>query len=95
MGVVSGMCEQQKLELLDSMCDEIVARIGEAYMLGFDIEGALDDAILASSKKISCSVDQPYKSGCWNVASSRKSSNLDQLERLTSSSAPSISKPSI
>lgn len=43
MGVVSGMCEQQKLELLDSMCDEIVTRIGEAYMLGFDIEGALDE----------------------------------------------------
>ena len=37
------MTDEQKIELLDSMCDEIVTRIGEAYMLGFDIEGALDE----------------------------------------------------
>lgn len=40
---VEGMTREEKIELLDSMCDEIVTRIGEAYMLGFDIEGALNE----------------------------------------------------
>lgn len=35
--------DDQKVKLLDSMCDEIVTRIGEAYMLGFDIVGALNE----------------------------------------------------
>lgn len=37
------MSKEQRVELLDSMCDEIVTRIGEAYMAGFDIVGALDE----------------------------------------------------
>ena len=41
--VLKSMDKQQSVELLDSMCDEIVTRIGEAYMLGFDIVGALDE----------------------------------------------------
>lgn len=41
--VILDMPESTKIELLDSMCDEIVTRIGEAYMLGFDIVGALNE----------------------------------------------------
>lgn len=32
-----------KVELLDSLCDQIVTAIGVAHMLGFDIEGALNE----------------------------------------------------
>lgn len=34
-------CEKTKIELLDSLCDQIVTAIGVAYMLGFDIEKSL------------------------------------------------------
>ncbi|MBE2895750.1 nucleoside triphosphate pyrophosphohydrolase family protein [Pasteurellaceae bacterium HPA106] len=30
-------------ELLDSLCDQIVTAVGVAYMLGMDIQGALDE----------------------------------------------------
>jgi predicted HAD superfamily Cof-like phosphohydrolase len=32
-----------KIELLDSLCDQIVTAIGVAHMLGLDIEGALKE----------------------------------------------------
>ena len=32
-----------KIELLDSLCDQIVTAVGVAHMLGMDIEGALDE----------------------------------------------------
>ncbi len=32
-----------RLELLDSLCDQIVTATGVAHMLGFDIAGALDE----------------------------------------------------
>lgn len=32
-----------KKELLDSLCDQIVTAIGVAYMMGFDIQSALDE----------------------------------------------------
>ena len=31
------------VELLDSLCDQIVTAIGVAYMMGFDIQGALNE----------------------------------------------------
>ena len=34
---------ESKIELLDSLCDQIVTAIGVAHMLGFDIEGALNE----------------------------------------------------
>lgn len=34
---------ESKTELLDSLCDQIVTAIGVAHMLGFDIEGALNE----------------------------------------------------
>lgn len=33
----------QKIELLDSLCDQIVTAVGVAHMLGMDIEGALKE----------------------------------------------------
>ena len=33
--------KSDKIELLDSLCDQIVTAIGVAYMMGFDIEKAL------------------------------------------------------
>ena len=35
--------EEHKIELLDSLCDQIVTAVGVAHMLGMDIEGALDE----------------------------------------------------
>lgn len=35
--------DESKIELLDSLCDQIVTAIGVAHMLGMDIEGALDE----------------------------------------------------
>jgi len=35
--------EDTKIELLDSICDQITTAVGVAYMLGMDIEGALDE----------------------------------------------------
>lgn len=32
-----------RVELLDSLCDQIVTAVGVAHMLGMDIEGALDE----------------------------------------------------
>lgn len=32
-----------RVELLDSLCDQIVTAIGVAYMMGFDINGALQE----------------------------------------------------
>lgn len=34
---------ESKIELLDSLCDQIVTAVGVAHMLGFDIEKALDE----------------------------------------------------
>lgn len=33
----------QKIEILDSLCDQIVTAVGVAHMLGMDIEGALKE----------------------------------------------------
>lgn len=33
----------KKIELLDSLCDQIVTAVGVAHMLGMDIEGALKE----------------------------------------------------
>lgn len=37
------MGESDKIELLDSLCDQIVTAIGVAHMMGMDIEGALKE----------------------------------------------------
>ena len=48
---IKSLSDDKKLELLDSQCDEIVTRIGEAYMLGFDIVGALNEVIASNDSK--------------------------------------------
>lgn len=48
---IESISDEKKLELLDSQCDEIVTRIGEAYMLGFDIVGALNEVISSNDSK--------------------------------------------
>ena len=35
--------ETQAVEILDSLCDQIVTAIGVGYMMGFDMVGALDE----------------------------------------------------
>lgn len=38
-------------KLLDSLCDQIVTSVGVAYMLGYDIEKALDEVIKSNNSK--------------------------------------------
>lgn len=40
------------LDLLDSLCDQIVTATGVAYMMGFDIEGALQEVIRSNNSKM-------------------------------------------
>lgn len=35
--------ECQRIQLLDALCDQIIAAVGVAHMMGFDIEGALSE----------------------------------------------------
>lgn len=41
-----------KIELLDALCDQIVTATGVAYMMGFDIEGALKEVIRSNNSKM-------------------------------------------
>ena len=41
----------RKVELLDSLCDQIVTAIGVAHMLGMDIEGALAEVNASNHSK--------------------------------------------
>lgn len=45
------MERMDKLELLDSLCDQIVTAIGVGYMMGFDIQGALNEVIRSNNSK--------------------------------------------
>lgn len=42
-GKVMELPENWQIELLDSLCDQIVTAIGVGYMMGFDMVGALDE----------------------------------------------------
>ncbi|MGP5535328.1 nucleoside triphosphate pyrophosphohydrolase family protein [Psychrobacter celer] len=50
--VVSVMQPVNELELLDALCDQIVTATGVAYMMGFDIEGALKEVIRSNNSKM-------------------------------------------
>ena len=41
LAVVKHLSADERVELLDSLCDQIVTAVGVAYMMGMDIEGAL------------------------------------------------------
>jgi hypothetical protein len=51
VNTIEAISDAAKVSLLDSQCDEIVTRIGEAYMLGFDIIGALNEVIASNDSK--------------------------------------------
>ncbi len=40
------------IELLDALCDQIVTATGVAYMMGFDIDGALKEVIRSNNSKM-------------------------------------------
>src|SRR5699024_6217786 len=40
------------LEMLDALADQIVTAVGVAYMMGFDIEGALKEVIRSNNSKM-------------------------------------------
>lgn len=44
---IDGKClelpENWEIDLLDSLCDQIITAIGVGYMMGFDMVGALDE----------------------------------------------------
>lgn len=44
--------EIDHIELLDALCDQIVTATGVAYMMGFDIEGALKEVIRSNNSKM-------------------------------------------
>lgn len=42
----------KRTDLLDALCDQIVTATGVAYMMGFDIEGALKEVIRSNNSKM-------------------------------------------
>lgn len=44
--------DADKIELLDALCDQIVTATGVAYMMGFDIQGALKEVIRSNNSKM-------------------------------------------
>lgn len=44
--------KRREIELLDALCDQIVTATGVAYMMGFDIEGALKEVIRSNNSKM-------------------------------------------
>ncbi|RKV84374.1 MAG: hypothetical protein D8H97_05815 [Neisseria sp.] len=45
------LSENWKIDLLDSLCDQIVTAIGVGYMMGFDMVGALQEVNLSNWSK--------------------------------------------
>ncbi|WP_227670227.1 nucleoside triphosphate pyrophosphohydrolase family protein [Psychrobacter namhaensis] len=52
ISVVNVIQRMDKVELLDALCDQIVTATGVAYMMGFDIEGALKEVIRSNNSKM-------------------------------------------
>ena len=50
--VVEYLNKSNRIELLDALCDQIVTATGVAYMMGFDIEGALKEVIRSNNSKM-------------------------------------------
>ena len=48
---VESIDENQAVEILDSLCDQIVTAIGVGYMMGFDMVGALQEVNLSNWSK--------------------------------------------
>lgn len=50
-GFFIGLNKDEKTELLDALCDQIVTAIGVGYMAGFDMAGALQEVIRSNASK--------------------------------------------
>lgn len=50
--LIDSMQPKDHIELLDALCDQIVTATGVAYMMGFDIEGALKEVIRSNNSKM-------------------------------------------
>ena len=50
-GEVMKLPENWEIDLLDSLCDQIVTAIGVGYMMGFDMIGALQEVNLSNWSK--------------------------------------------
>lgn len=50
-GEVMKLPENWEIDLLDSLCDQIVTAIGVGYMMGFDMVGALKEVNLSNWSK--------------------------------------------
>lgn len=50
-GEVMKLPENWEIDLLDSLCDQIVTAIGVGYMMGFDMVGALQEVNLSNWSK--------------------------------------------
>lgn len=50
--LIDSMQPKDNIELLDALCDQIVTATGVAYMMGFDIEGALKEVIRSNNSKM-------------------------------------------
>ena len=48
---ITNLTDDARVELLDSLCDQIVTAVGVAHMLGMDIEGALDEVNKSNHSK--------------------------------------------
>ena len=49
--IISSMEWNEKTEILDALCDQIVTAIGVGYMAGFDMAGALQEVIRSNASK--------------------------------------------
>lgn len=43
--------KKERLNILDALCDQIVTAVGVGYMMGMDIQGALDEVIKSNNSK--------------------------------------------
>lgn len=50
--LIDSMQPKDHIELLDALCDQIVTATGVAYMMGFDIEGALKEVVRSNNSKM-------------------------------------------
>lgn len=48
---LAGLGDDEKTELLDALCDQIITAIGVGYMAGFDMAGALQEVIRSNASK--------------------------------------------
>lgn len=50
-GFFTDLNKDEKIKLLDALCDQIVTAIGVGYMAGFDMAGALQEVIRSNASK--------------------------------------------